>query len=116
LTITLTLTLTLTSLGPSLALTIFLTLTSRPLFDPCCQAYIAHYNAPRFYQGLKDRSVARFSALSAMAFGVSIVVFASMMAFGFLTFGSATKVTLDEPLTLASGSDLLTRSHRLARG
>lgn len=52
-------------------------------------AYVAHYNAPRFYTQLRRPSVRRFTALSATAFGASIAVFAAMMAFGFLTFGGA---------------------------
>ena len=52
-------------------------------------AYIAHYNAPRFYTNLKDRSVKKFNVLTAAGFGASIAIMGTMMAMGFLTFGAA---------------------------
>ena len=52
-------------------------------------AFIAHYNAPKYYSELKDTSVKRFNVLSLLAFSVAIAFFGGMMSFGFLTFGSA---------------------------
>lgn len=53
-------------------------------------AFIAHYNAPRFYRDLEDATPKRFAKLGAASFGISALIFGSMMSFGFLTFGSAT--------------------------
>jgi sodium-coupled neutral amino acid transporter 11 len=53
-------------------------------------SYIAHYNAPRFYNELKDTSMPRFNKVIGLAFGASIATFIIMMNLGFLTFGGAT--------------------------
>ena len=53
-------------------------------------AYIAHYNAPKFYSELKGTTVRKFSGVSLLGFGAAAALFAAMMAFGFLTFGTAT--------------------------
>jgi len=54
-------------------------------------AFVAHYNAPRFYNTLKDNTVKRFSKLSFAAFGAAAAIFASIMSFGYLTFGASTQ-------------------------
>eukprot|EP01063_Lacrimia_lanifica_P022448 TRINITY_DN30036_c0_g1_i1.p1 TRINITY_DN30036_c0_g1~~TRINITY_DN30036_c0_g1_i1.p1 ORF type:complete len:472 (+),score=183.46 TRINITY_DN30036_c0_g1_i1:105-1520(+) len=54
-------------------------------------AFTAHYNAPRFYQELKDRSVAGFATVIALAMGFAFCVYASVGVCGYLTFGDATK-------------------------
>eukprot|EP00931_Biecheleriopsis_adriatica_P067952 TRINITY_DN42006_c0_g1_i1.p1 TRINITY_DN42006_c0_g1~~TRINITY_DN42006_c0_g1_i1.p1 ORF type:complete len:517 (+),score=99.34 TRINITY_DN42006_c0_g1_i1:79-1551(+) len=56
-------------------------------------AFLAHYNAPMFYEqlapcpktGAKDR---RFFIVSVLGFGISGLIFSLVMAGGFLTFGS----------------------------
>ena len=53
-------------------------------------AFLAHFNAPTFFNDLKQKSVPRFRTMVNAAFGISTAVFASMMLFGFGTFGSAT--------------------------
>lgn len=53
-------------------------------------SYIAHYNAPSFYNELKDTSMPRFNKVIGLAFGASIATFVIMMNLGFLTFGGAT--------------------------
>jgi len=53
-------------------------------------AFLCHFNAPTFYNDLKDKSPERFDKVARVGFGVSTAVFAAMMAFGFGTFGSAT--------------------------
>ena len=69
--------------------------TTRPasafvLVSMLSTAFIAHYNAPRFYQDLKDRSVKRFAVLTALGFGGGVAFFLAMMSLGFLTFGGST--------------------------
>jgi len=54
-------------------------------------AFIAHYNAPKFYGGLANRSEARFNAVSAVSFSTAIVLFGAVMALGYLTFGTASQ-------------------------
>mmetsp|Transcript_916 Transcript_916/g.2844 ORF Transcript_916/g.2844 Transcript_916/m.2844 type:complete len:492 (+) Transcript_916:151-1626(+) len=56
-------------------------------------AYVAHYNAPRFYQELaanKDGSskLPKFNKVVAGGFGLAALFCASIMSGGFLTFGS----------------------------
>lgn len=51
-------------------------------------AFIAHYNAPKFYGELKEPSVAKFNAVVGLAFGGSIALMVAVMVFGFLTFGA----------------------------
>lgn len=51
------------------------------------EAYVAHYNAPRFYIELKNRSVERFSTVVSYSFAASGAIYILMTTFGFLTFG-----------------------------
>ncbi len=52
------------------------------------EAFVAHYNAPRFMTKLKDANLARFRVVVVgNAFGFSSLVYVLMTAFGFLTFG-----------------------------
>eukprot|EP00949_MAST-11_sp_MAST-11-sp1_P003777 g3777.t1 len=53
-------------------------------------AFTAHYNAPRFYEELADRSIRRFVFVVALALGFSLAVYASVGVCGYLTFGSLT--------------------------
>lgn len=52
-------------------------------------AYMAHFNAPKFYRELRDNTIPRFHAVVYTSFVISIVLMAGMTAAGFLTFGSA---------------------------
>jgi amino acid permease len=52
-------------------------------------AYIAHFNAPKFFNELKDNTMARFNQVIAWSFGASIALYATITALGFLTFGAA---------------------------
>lgn len=52
-------------------------------------AYMSHFNAPKFYNELKDNTIKRYNILVGSSFAISIVTFITMAAFGFLTFGSA---------------------------
>jgi amino acid permease len=52
-------------------------------------AYMAHFNAPKFYTELKNNTVPRFLTVVVASFGIAIGLFATIGTFGFLTFGSA---------------------------
>ena len=52
------------------------------------EAFVAHYNSPRFLTELKQPTMSRFASLVIIAFGSSSLVYIIMTAFGFLTFGS----------------------------
>lgn len=52
-------------------------------------AYMAHFNAPKFYNELEDNTVKRYNTLVSTSFAISIATFVVMAAFGFLTFGGA---------------------------
>jgi amino acid permease len=54
-------------------------------------SYIAHYNAPQFYNELYNNTMSRFNTLVGGAFGAAIAFFIFIMAVGFLTFGGATQ-------------------------
>ena len=53
-------------------------------------AYIAHFNAPKFYNELQNNTMKRFNTVVISSFGISIAVYAAVSSMGFLTFGSAT--------------------------
>jgi amino acid permease len=53
------------------------------------EAYVAHYNAPRFIIELENNTVARFGKVVSWAFGASCAIYVMMTTFGFLTFGTA---------------------------
>lgn len=50
-------------------------------------AYMAHFNAPSFYTSLKNNTIPRYLKVVSTSFAISIGLFASMAALGFLTFG-----------------------------
>lgn len=52
-------------------------------------AYMAHFNAPKFYKELKNNTVGRFNTVVFSSFGISILLFSAIASLGFLTFGSA---------------------------
>jgi amino acid permease len=52
-------------------------------------AYMAHFNAPKFYQELYNNTLPRFHFVVASSFGISILLMGFITAIGFLTFGSA---------------------------
>ena len=52
-------------------------------------AYIAHFNAPKFYRELKNNTQERFNTVVASSFGISIAVYAAVSSMAFLTFGGA---------------------------
>lgn len=56
-------------------------------------AFLAHYNAPLFYEqlapGADGKKDTRFAIMSMLGFGGAAVIFATVMAGGFLTFGQS---------------------------
>jgi amino acid permease len=50
-------------------------------------AYLAHFNAPKFYVELKDNTMPRFNQVVSWSFGISILLMGTMTMLGFLTFG-----------------------------
>jgi amino acid permease len=52
-------------------------------------AYMAHFNAPKFYQELYNNTLPRFHTVVASSFGISILMIAYITSIGFLTFGNA---------------------------
>ena len=52
-------------------------------------AYMAHFNAPKFYNELVNRTLPRFYTVVAWSFGISRLMIGYITAMGFLTFGSA---------------------------
>lgn len=52
-------------------------------------AYMAHFNAPKFYLELRNNTLPRFHAVVASSFGISILLMGFITAVGFLTFGKS---------------------------
>lgn len=76
-------------------------------------AYVAHYNAPKFYAGLDKPSMSRFNLVVAVAFGFSFLMYMAVMWAGFYTFGgSSTGFVLNN----YSSKDSLATIARLAIG
>jgi amino acid permease len=47
-----------------------------------------HYNAPRFYRELKNRTLKQYSTICWIAFSISGLIYIGIACFGYLTFGS----------------------------
>jgi len=52
-------------------------------------AYMAHFNAPKFYTELKNNTIPRYLSVVNTSFAASISIFAAMASLGFLTFGAS---------------------------
>eukprot|EP00980_Cylindrotheca_fusiformis_P008080 scaffold1722_cov120-Cylindrotheca_fusiformis.AAC.10 len=52
------------------------------------EAFMAHYNAPRFLAELKDSNIHRFRWVVSASFGSSGLIYVWLTAMGFLTFGA----------------------------
>lgn len=52
-------------------------------------AYMAHFNAPKFYRELKNNTMGRYHSVVSWSFGISILLMGTMTSLGFLTFGEA---------------------------
>ncbi|EJK46352.1 hypothetical protein THAOC_34982 [Thalassiosira oceanica] len=74
-------------------------------------AYMAHFNAPKFYTELKDNTIKRYNTVVGTSFGVSVLIFALVASLGFLTFGSNCSGLI---LNNYSGKDALMSLSRVA--
>mmetsp|Transcript_10570 Transcript_10570/g.20345 ORF Transcript_10570/g.20345 Transcript_10570/m.20345 type:complete len:498 (-) Transcript_10570:282-1775(-) len=54
-------------------------------------AYVAHYNAPRFFNELQNASVERFQKVTFASYTVAAILFVLVGCCGFLTFGQASQ-------------------------
>ena len=52
-------------------------------------AYMAHFNAPKFYLELENNTIARWNTVVASSFSISIMFFIGIAVMGFSTFGGA---------------------------
>lgn len=52
-------------------------------------AYMAHYNAPKFYLELKNNTLLRYNTVVGVSFGVALLLFVAVASFGFATFGKS---------------------------
>lgn len=66
-------------------------LSAKALILTCMlsNAYIAHFNAPKFFNELKNNTMSRFNQVIGWSFGASIALYCIITALGFLTFGAA---------------------------
>lgn len=71
----------------------------------------AHYNAPKFYDQLRNRSVGRFNIVVTASFGLAVAMCLMAMCAGYLTFGAASKGNI---LLNYSTSDPLATVARIA--
>ncbi|KAL7509503.1 hypothetical protein ACHAXN_006489 [Cyclotella atomus] len=74
-------------------------------------AYMAHFNAPKFYIELKNNTIKRYNTVVGTSFGISVALFASVASLGFLTFGSASSGLI---LNNYASRDLLMNLSRVA--
>lgn len=51
------------------------------------EAFVAHYNSPRFYTELKDNTINRFAIVCISSFAISSFFYSFIAIIGFMTFG-----------------------------
>ena len=51
-------------------------------------AYMAHYNASKFYWELENNTLKRYQTVVGTSFGISLLLFVVVASFGFATFGT----------------------------
>mmetsp|Transcript_44182 Transcript_44182/g.116922 ORF Transcript_44182/g.116922 Transcript_44182/m.116922 type:complete len:497 (+) Transcript_44182:125-1615(+) len=61
--------------------------TTFVLLSSLATAFIAHYNAPKFYVQMRRRSPRRFNRAIIVAFGIAFAIYVWVMTVGYLTFG-----------------------------
>merc|ERR1712028_62765 len=74
-------------------------------------AYMAHFNAPKFYLELKNNTLPRFNSVVKYGFGISIALMGFITMVGFLTFGESCDGLV---LNNYAGSDLWMGLSRIA--
>ena len=52
-------------------------------------AFMAHYNAPKFYWELENNTLSRFNLVVVVSFAISCLLFVGISSLGFATFGKA---------------------------
>ena len=52
-------------------------------------AYMAHFNAPKYYLELQNNTIERYNKVVSTSFGISIAIFIAIASLGFLTFGAS---------------------------
>lgn len=87
--------------------------TTFVLLGSLSTAYIAHYNAPKYYTQLRDRSPEKFAKVVLIAFGYTATIYAWIMSVGYLTFGKACDGLI---LNNYSEQDVLATAARVAIG
>lgn len=83
------------------------------LLGSLATAFIAHYNAPKFYSQLQDATPEKFNKVVAGAFGFSMIIYFWIMCVGYLTFGKASEGLI---LNNYSEKDSLITAARIAMG
>jgi amino acid permease len=63
--------------------------SSLPYVCMLFEAYVMHYNSPRFYSELKDPTIPRFAIVVGTSFGFSAVINIIIASSGYLTFGGS---------------------------
>lgn len=61
------------------------------LVSMAATSYLAHFSAPDFYDGLKEKSLKKFGVLTSLGFGITALLNVIVMSSGFLTFGGNCK-------------------------
>mmetsp|Transcript_12991 Transcript_12991/g.28085 ORF Transcript_12991/g.28085 Transcript_12991/m.28085 type:complete len:500 (+) Transcript_12991:113-1612(+) len=74
-------------------------------------AYMAHFNAPKFYTELKNNTIKRYNTVVSASFGASIALMAVIASLGFLTFGAGSSPLI---LNNYSSKDVLMSLSRVA--
>ncbi|KAL3929827.1 MAG: hypothetical protein SGBAC_012038 [Bacillariaceae sp.] len=66
-------------------------LSSKSLILVCMlsTAFMAHFNAPKFYRELNNNTLQRFNKVVSLSFGISILLMSGITMLGFLTFGKS---------------------------
>lgn len=58
------------------------------LVGSCVNAFVAHWNSPKFYHQLRNRGTRRFLIAVSLGFSMALVLYLVCMAVGYLTFGA----------------------------
>ena len=74
-------------------------------------AYVVHFNAPKFYNELKNNTIPRFNTMVTASFGISIFLTVVVAVAGFLTFGQSSSGLI---LNNYSNKDMLMSLSRIA--
>ncbi|CAE7176202.1 Slc38a1, partial [Symbiodinium pilosum] len=64
-----------------------ISLSTLTLVSSMSTAFLAHYNAPKFYHQLRNRGSRRFLVATLASFTLALVLFVACMVVGYLTFG-----------------------------